>query len=156
MRDRGKQGSKTAPLLKVSQARGVRRGDIDRNIVRTAPGLESRDESRQVALRVTIPIGTDVDPKRNAEATSRQACKPGENRVEAVAVQPVAVDDGSVLRQPENAWPWVSSLRMLASGHGFTMWNEALDFLSRKRNPDLPPMVQSGRPMANNWLIDAW
>ena len=84
-------------MLKVAQTRRIRRRDIEGDVADASRRTQRGDERREVALRVAILVGADVDPDAGAQAPPRQTPKAGLHGVETSAVQSVAVDDGLVL-----------------------------------------------------------
>ena len=99
-------------LLQIAQALGVRRADVDDEVV--GERMEGIDDAQAVvggAVVRRLPVLADVDAER------RPAHPPGGGQVardlrRAVAVEAEAVDDGAMARQAEEPRPPVAGLRL--------------------------------------------
>ncbi len=103
--------------LQVSKPRRVRRGDIQRDVV--GIGRKPRHRGAVIIRRhVAGLVGADIDPD-DAGLPGRAAAargKPGGGRLHAAAVETIAVDDGPVLRQPEDPRARIAGLRKRGDG----------------------------------------
>ena len=102
-------------VLQAAQARRVRRGDVDRDIVRMR---RHRLDADDIVLRAVfrILVGADIRADRHAGRTFRE---PADEILEPVIVEAHPVDHRAVFLEPEQARLRIARLRLRRHGAAF-------------------------------------